>query len=547
MVNNFKFNISLSVLNHLGRNLYRNIITVIGEAISNSWDADANNVRINIDKKNKKMIIADDGEGMNDDDFQNKFLKIGYTKRKDGIYKSKKGRPFIGRKGIGKLALLSCANTIWILTKKQGEEIIGGGIDNKLLDKAISEDKSSEQYQLEKVPTEYHEHIENEHGTVIIFENIIPDIYNTIEYLQKALALYFRFSIVDKSFNIFLNDKKIDEGLLKDLFDETEFLWTINHSADPYIDKMSNEKTINIESNMNIRGFIASVTKPSKLKIRGANDKASIDLFVNGRLRERNVLKHIPSSRIVENYVYGQIFYDDLDTGDGKDYFTSSREEIVGNSKVYQELLSELETFFKQIMEEWDELRIEKGQDGDPDNPTISKTERKADELFNASYAEYRTNDGKVNKDIRLWEDKLRKEARFNIPSYTECFISENILREYIRVNNIELTKEAIRDSEKWKKREQNNKKRANISYSVRENESEEYYLDMTQLANLLDKHKTDQEASLGRSAITYKPMRDAVGHTSIITDNAKSMLTIVYSNIKARVSQLMDELKNRE
>lgn len=42
--NKFKFEISLSVLNHLGRNLYRNFITVIGEAISNSWDADAKNV-----------------------------------------------------------------------------------------------------------------------------------------------------------------------------------------------------------------------------------------------------------------------------------------------------------------------------------------------------------------------------------------------------------------------------------------------------------------------------------------------------------------------
>jgi len=41
MSNQFNFNISLSVLNHLGRNLYRNIVTVIGEAISNSWDADA--------------------------------------------------------------------------------------------------------------------------------------------------------------------------------------------------------------------------------------------------------------------------------------------------------------------------------------------------------------------------------------------------------------------------------------------------------------------------------------------------------------------------
>ena len=47
----FTFNISLAVLNSLGRNLYRNFITILGEAISNSWDADANNVRIVINRE----------------------------------------------------------------------------------------------------------------------------------------------------------------------------------------------------------------------------------------------------------------------------------------------------------------------------------------------------------------------------------------------------------------------------------------------------------------------------------------------------------------
>jgi len=108
----FSFNISLSVLNHLGRNLYRNFITVLGEAISNSWDSDATEVRIYIDRERNFLIIKDDGGGMSNDDFQNKFLKIGYTKRKGGIDKTESQRPFIGRKGIGKLALLSWRNVI---------------------------------------------------------------------------------------------------------------------------------------------------------------------------------------------------------------------------------------------------------------------------------------------------------------------------------------------------------------------------------------------------------------------------------------------------
>ena len=44
--NEFTFEISLSVLNHLGRSLYRSFATVMGEAISNAWDADAKKVEI---------------------------------------------------------------------------------------------------------------------------------------------------------------------------------------------------------------------------------------------------------------------------------------------------------------------------------------------------------------------------------------------------------------------------------------------------------------------------------------------------------------------
>lgn len=144
--NHFTFNISLAVLNSLGRNLYRNFVTILGEAISNSWDADANNVRITIDKEKSEMIVVDDGDGMSSSDFRNKFLRIGYSKRTNGS-NSQKGRPYIGRKGIGKLALLSCANRIVIVTKKSGEVATGGVIDNSELDEAIQDDKDHESYE----------------------------------------------------------------------------------------------------------------------------------------------------------------------------------------------------------------------------------------------------------------------------------------------------------------------------------------------------------------------------------------------------------------
>ena len=169
----FTFEISLSVLNHLGRNLYRSFITILGEAISNSWDADAKNVWVYINREKNYLVIKDDGDGMTADDFQNKFLKIGYSKRKEGKTSSDKGRPYIGRKGIGKLAMLSCADKISVISKTANSYYIGGIIDNPGLDEAINQDLTPQEYPLgtweEKVFSNY---IENHSkGTIVYFDN----------------------------------------------------------------------------------------------------------------------------------------------------------------------------------------------------------------------------------------------------------------------------------------------------------------------------------------------------------------------------------------
>ncbi|GAG69954.1 unnamed protein product, partial [marine sediment metagenome] len=301
------------------RNLYRSFVTVIGEAISNAWDADAKKVWIYIDRDKNRFFIKDDGTGMTKGDFQNKFLKIGYSKRKDGQTTSPGGRPYIGSKGIGKLALLSCAKKISIIAKTSSTDYVGGVIDNTGLDEAIKQDMTPDQYPLEEYDSELFDPYTQEHekGTIICFEQIKENIRNTIPYLRKLIALYFRFSLIDESFNIFVNEKQVTFNDIKELSEATEFLWNINSLKDPYIDTLSalkNEPT-NIDSSLNIDGFIATVEKPRYLKITGTEEKAGIDLFVNGRLRERNILKHMPdfSTRHVASYLYGQIHFNELD------------------------------------------------------------------------------------------------------------------------------------------------------------------------------------------------------------------------------------------
>jgi len=62
----------------------------------------------------------------------------------------------------------------------------------------------------------------------------------------------------------------------------------------------------------------------------------------------------------------------------------------------------------------------------------------------------------------------------------------------------------------------------------------------MDGLANLVDKRNKDVEACLARDAAEYKPVRNAVAHTAILTDEAKKKLTSVRENIKARVKMLL-------
>lgn len=545
----FNFNISLSVLNHLGRNLYRSFITVIGEAISNSWDADANNVYIEINRDNNTMSVVDDGDGMDDDDFQNKFLKIGYSKRKDGNTISNKNRPFIGRKGIGKLALLSCAKEIEIATIKNGKSVIGGAINNSSLDQAIKDDINSHDYKLGELSSEAIALLNGKkHGTAILFKSVSEGINNTIDYIRKLIALNYRFSLLDDSFNIYINGVIINEEELNDLAESTQFLWTINNYSDPFLksEKFNSNllETVNIKSELPIKGFIATVEKPSQLKIKNTDDKITLDLFANGRLREKDLLKYKPTARVVESYSYGQIFYDNLDTGNGKDLFTSSREGIVTNDETFGKFLNELSRIYSIILSDWDTFRLKHRQDGDPDNTTITPKQRKAQELFFKTLEDMGLKKKiKKNTIVNQWADVLSDEVKFNIPSYTECFIAENLLRAFIKYNKIGID-EFDNKVARYRKTEENNKNKANISYDIRENDDSLYYLDMDDLSSKSDPDMGNGP-SLEKSAKVYRPIRNAIGHTSIITNQAKNALNVEFNNIKARLDKLVDSVKD--
>lgn len=544
----FSFAISLSVLNHLGRQLYRSFSTVLGEAISNAWDADAHNIWIVIDRENSVFVIKDDGTGMSSDDFQNKFLKIGFSKRKEGGVFSPLGRPYIGRKGIGKLALLSCAETITVISKTKDTDFIGGVIDNAGLDRAIKDDLTPDQYPLASPNIEsFGDLVEDfQQGTIIRFDGFKDGIRNTVSTLKKTIALYFRFSLFDTSLNIYVNGELVDSGCLSDLLKTTDFLWEINHMQDPYVAALreaydeDKDEYKSIDLDKRIRGFIASVTKPSNLKVIGTDETVTVDLFVNGRLREKDILKHIPTARVVESYLYGQIHFDALD--DSEDRFTSSRESVVENDPLFNELLESLrDKVMKVVLTDWDTWRIKHRHDGDSENPRISKKARKSGELFNAVAKDYsvpKVDRTSESAKVASWVRSLADDATFNFESYAECFVAENLIRMYIQDKSIPLSDEAIEQIDRYIGMEKQNKTKGNISIEIRREAINLSYLDMSDLAHLVDKTRGTND--LPADSREYKPIRDAVMHTSLLSEHAKLRLTAIFQNIQGRVKALL-------
>jgi hypothetical protein len=545
----YQFAISLSVLNHLGRNLYRNFVTVLGEAISNSWDADAENVWIDIDRDAGTFIIGDDGRGMTADDFQNRFLKIGYSKRKEGGSRSPSGRPFIGAKGIGKLALLSCARRISVFTRVSADDdFTGGTIDNSGLDAAITNDLVPEDYPLEPLDFGLIDdmYTDDHVGTLIVFEGASEILKNSDEHIRKVLALSFAFSLIDPKFTIHVNDEPLGVADLLSLAESSQFLWSINAFESEYTKSLTNllEPIQELKTKLPVKGFIASVTLPRHLKIRGTEERATVDLFVNGRLRERNIIRHTPTQRIVESYIYGQLHVDTLDR-EGADPFTSSREGIVEDDSIFQALLDYVRReLLPKIIDDWDRLRLKHGREGDDDNTRKTRKQRKAASLIEAAEDEYRPPEGEGGEedDVDNWLKQLRPDAEFNVSAYVDCFLSENLVRKYIKGHSIPLTKVAQKDADEWKAIEAKRLAEANINFDVRKDGDDLSYLDMDKLAICAEGTKSSggKPTPLVQNAVAFKPVRNAVGHTGLLTDNAKTHLTLTLENVKGRLKNLL-------
>jgi Molecular chaperone, HSP90 family len=149
------FKANAHILEDLGLTLYTSIARVLVEFVANAYDADAsradiiydpesletarralrgrpaghqNGARSHIDSltlpDQHTIVIEDDGHGMSRGDLEAKFLVAGRRRlieEPDAGGRTPRGRPLMGRKGLGKLAGFGVAKHITVTSRASGE------------------------------------------------------------------------------------------------------------------------------------------------------------------------------------------------------------------------------------------------------------------------------------------------------------------------------------------------------------------------------------------------------------------------------------------
>lgn len=382
----YELSVDLQVLKHLGIGLYSNLPSVVSEMVANAYDADATEVKINID--GDTIVVKDNGLGMNIEDANGKFLTVGYDKREKEkdvagkVLTPKFGRLPMGRKGIGKLSTFAIANSVKVESIKTCLEKDASGKITKeivcaksafLMDVEVIERKAKKKdiYNPEELDTDK---IDFNVGTKITLTNLKRKRGINPDFVRRNLAR--RFAVFGKDFKVSIND---DEVTINDrnYWDKLQFVWglganvefdkakaggkvknddAIANSEGENVEILSNEVSIPGGGVETVSGWIGTVHLPKDLKDENL-DNNGIVVMARGKLVHENMLPFARTARVFAEYIVGEINADWLDTDDEDDIAASDRQNLKENDPRFNALQSYLKERLNEIAQYWDRWR----------------------------------------------------------------------------------------------------------------------------------------------------------------------------------------------
>ena len=207
----YKMKVAGQMFKHLGLQMYSGAVPAIAELISNAYDAMARNVWITIPisfTPGAKIIVKDDGHGMNYEECTGNYLFLGRDRRVHSQWSEEYNdlplRKVQGRKGIGKLASFGVANKIEIRTVRH-REIAHFSIDYEKLTKS-TEFASQNGYECETLSDDG-SRTEETNGTEVILSQLKLSRTISLDQFKKSIAR--RLLILDENFNVHVNSTTI--------------------------------------------------------------------------------------------------------------------------------------------------------------------------------------------------------------------------------------------------------------------------------------------------------------------------------------------------
>ncbi len=423
----YRMTLSLNVLKHLGFGLYSNVPAVLSEAVANAWDADASRVDIKIDSNSGVITISDDGHGMTVDDANDRYLHVGYERRKHpDTATSRSGRMVMGRKGIGKLSLFSIADSVKVETASE-TGTHGFIMDRIRIEETLTADPTAE-YHPPPLPTK---DITISTGTKITLTNLKRRTNTAARFLRRRIAR--RFSVIDNhnNFRIFVNGTLVTPSD-REYQSKLQYIWTFGDIGDRVANSATNlehrqKRPCDIvidDSTVSINGWIGTARTAGDLKDTETNESINnIVILVRGKLAQEAILEEFGEGGVYRAYVFGEIHADFLDRDDLEDISTTSRQRIIEDDPRYRALKSKLQSELKIIQNQWTALRNQGGTAIALTNPHIK---RWFQTLKGDHQTAARTLFGRINRLPIDGEDEKR-----------QLFISGIIAFENLKLRNL--------------------------------------------------------------------------------------------------------------
>ncbi|MCB9138936.1 MAG: TIGR02391 family protein [Caldilineaceae bacterium] len=329
-------------INHLGLRMYSTLPPALAEIISNSYDADAENVIITLSEENgtpKEIKVEDDGIGLSLDEIKTKFLVIGRNRRIDGDDPSPKfGRLPTGKKGLGKLALFGLAETITVLTRQKGKlnEFV---LDwNELMQaKSVYHPKA----------TKINEVTTANDGTTVTLTGLKRKTAFDFSGLADSLSRIFIF---DNDFNVVIESPEgdrvsIDNKRKYNAFTK-EFEWSL-------------DSTLLVPDTSEYYGKIQGKLLTSEKPITPSSGLRGITLFSRGKLVNAPEFFSSSTSSHFYQYLTGWISADFIDLLD-EDVISTNRQSIDWEHPEMEKFRQFLSGIVSQVNTDWRRKRKEK-------------------------------------------------------------------------------------------------------------------------------------------------------------------------------------------